>query len=50
MRKTRLTLGGAVLVGGLVLASMPATAWWGNWGDGWGGPWYGGPWYGGGYP
>lgn len=34
-----------------LLATLPANAFWGSWGDGpwYGGPWHGGPWHGG-YP
>ena len=56
MKQILMSLGGGVLAGVMLLASMPAGAWWG--GDYYrpwygGGPWYGGyPYYGGygGYP
>jgi hypothetical protein len=43
---------GAALAASTLLATLPANAFWGSWGDGpwYGGPWYGGPWWGGGYP
>ncbi len=52
MKKVWLTSAGVVLAGAAALATLPAQAFWGNWGSGgpwYGGPWHGGPWYGG-YP
>lgn len=52
MKKLWLTAAGVTLAGAAALATMPANAFWGNWGGGgpwYGGPWHGGPWYGG-YP
>lgn len=52
MKRIWLTSAGLVLAGAAVVATMPAQAFWGNWGSGgpwYGGPWHGGPWYGG-YP
>ena len=52
MSKTWHAAAGIVLAGATALATMPAQAFWGSWGNGgpwYGGPWHGGPWYGG-YP
>jgi hypothetical protein len=45
------TTAGLALAATSALATLPANAFWGSWGDGpwYGGPWHGGPWYGG-YP
>lgn len=47
---TKTTLGLALATTSL-LATLPANAFWGSWGDGpwYGGPWHRGPWHGG-YP